>query len=76
MSDREKLISGLRGILKEIQDSGNIEGMKMQIVKMQLDLERLEREVNKIPLLPTRAEFWTGIIAVSGLFAAVLALVK
>ena len=74
MTEREKLISGLRRILKEIQDSDNMEGMKMEIVKMQMDIERMEREVNKIPFLPTRAEFWGGIISVSSLFIAVLAL--
>lgn len=72
MTEREKLISGLRRILKEIQD--NMEGRKMEIVKIQMDIERMEREVNKIPFLPTRAEFWGGIISVSSLFIAVLAL--
>lgn len=48
----------------------------MNIVKMQLDIERLDREISKIPMLPSRTEFWGGIISVAGIIIGLIALVK
>ena len=63
-------------MIKETADSEDLEGMKMNIVKMQLDIERLDREISKIPMLPSRTEFWGGIISVAGIIIGLIALVK
>lgn len=70
------LIKQLKKLVKEAADSEDLEGMKMNIVKMQLDIERLDREISKIPLLPSRVEFWGGIISVAGIIIGLIALVK
>ena len=72
----KNFIKQLKLLIKETADSEDLEGMKMNIVQMQLDIERLDREISKIPMLPSRTEFWGGIISVAGIIIGLIALVK